>query len=74
MPHFLHLLNGNNTSKEPYGVFVWNNTLILVKCLERFLAHECSIRTGSYYLRVCLYTNMLIVESCHGEVKEDKDT
>lgn len=32
VPHFLHLLSGNNNnSKEPSGVFVRNNTLILVK-------------------------------------------
>lgn len=51
VPHFLHLLNGSNSSKEPYGVFVRNNTLMLVKHLELPLAHECSVRIGPSYLR-----------------------
>lgn len=51
VPHFLHLLNESNSSKEPYGGFVRNNTLMLVKDLELPLAHECSVRIGPYYLR-----------------------
>ena len=81
VPHFLHLWNGSNSSKEPYGVFVRNNALILVKHLELLLAYECSVRIGPYYLRddqwestvstcvpLCARANC---EGCHGEL-EDK--
>ena len=58
---FIHLLNGNSNSREPYGVFVRNNTLILIKHLELPIAPECSMRIGPYCLRgdcpyLCAFT------------------
>ena len=60
-PRDLHLLNGNNNSREPYGVFVRNDAFILIKHLELPIAHECSMRIGPYCLRddcpyLCAFT------------------
>ena len=60
-PRDLHLLNGTSNSREPYGVFVRNNTLILIKHLELPIAPECSMRIGPYCLRgdcpyLCAFT------------------
>lgn len=72
-PRDLHLLNGSNRD-EPDGVFVRNDTFILIKHLELPIAHECSMKIGPRgrlsYLCAFLYTDILICGSGLGKSRK----